>query len=81
VVTAQTRDLTLVNRCRCIDRHERGSQAWVRCPLTADGDHGYCLGCYPETARDQLLQAVIHGAPLAGISIDKAVAAFEGMTR
>ena len=73
-------DPTQLTRCRCMDRHERGSQTYSRCPLTADGDHGYCMGCYPDTARDQLKQAIIHGAPLAGIGIDKALGAFEALT-
>jgi hypothetical protein len=72
-------DLSLVDRCRCVDQHERGSQTYARCPLTADGDHGYCMGCHPDTRRDQLRQAVIHGAIPAGISIELAVAEYDAL--
>jgi hypothetical protein len=46
-----------------------------------DGDHGYCMGCQPETDRDAIRQAVIQGAPLAGLSIAVAVATFDDMSR
>jgi hypothetical protein len=80
-VVAGPIDLAIVNRCRCVDQHERGSEAYVRCPQIVDGDHGYCMGCQPETDRDAIRQAVIQGAPLAGLSIAVAVATFDDMSR
>jgi hypothetical protein len=71
----------LVNRCRCIDQHDRGSKVYARCPLEADGEHGYCLTCHPDTRRDQLRQAVIHGAVSAGLSIELAVSEYDELVR
>lgn len=64
-----------------MDRHERGSDAYTRCPLQADGDHGYCMTCHPDTRRDQIRQAVIHGAAGAGLSIELAVSTYDDMVR
>jgi len=62
-----------------MDAHDRGSAEISRCPVEVgtDGEHGYCGSCIPQTNREALRQAVIHGAPLAGISVAIALQVFD----